>query len=357
VRDEVELPTLHPGKSIALVALGLGVYLIYLYHVGFSEIIDSLEEVDPLLFAVGFVLALMGVLFDGLAWKRVARKFDFQVSTRDVFSMYLSYIFLNNLIPSGSFSGETARIYFLEKLAGDSSLDRASATVAGTRIITSVPFFLGTILGLGYLVLNANIPAWALATCSSITLLMVFINVVFIGFCFSNTWLEGLICRIIDGLERLFHVNINRTTCVSVVRRFHESMKNLTDHRRTLLISTLWAFAAWLSMNLVAFVTFRSLGVNVPMGAIFAVYAVMIFLQMLPLVLPGGVGLVDIVMITLFNAVGVPMHIAVAATILSRLIQLWFLTILGGVATVYLLKKIDRKMLSKGNQGTRLQAA
>jgi uncharacterized protein (TIRG00374 family) len=67
----------------------------------------------------------------------------------------------------------------------------------------------------------------------------------------------------------------------------------------------------------------------------------MIFLQMLPLVLPGGIGLVDIVMITLFNAVGVPMHAAVAATILTRLIQLWFLTALGGLSTAYLVRRVE----------------
>jgi hypothetical protein len=47
-------------------------------------------------------------------------------------------------------------------------------------------------------------------------------------------------------------------------------------------------------------------------------------------------------MITLFSAIGVPTSYAVAATILSRLIQLWFLTIAGGAATAYLLKRIDK---------------
>jgi uncharacterized protein (TIRG00374 family) len=83
------------------------------------------------------------------------------------------------------------------------------------------------------------------------------------------------------------------------------------------------------------------MGMSVPLRAVFAVYAVMIFLQMLPLFLPGGVGFVDIVMSTLFAAIGIPMHAAVAATILTRLIQLWLLTALGGLATAYLVKKIN----------------
>jgi uncharacterized protein (TIRG00374 family) len=258
-----------------------------------------------------------------------------------MFLIYLSAIFLNNLIPSGSFSGETGRIYFLDKLTGGSRLDVSSATVAATRIITAIPFIAGTVVGLVYLIFMADVPGWALAACSSITLFLLCINAIFIGVCFSASWLEGIACKIIDWINKAFHLKVDRNICVDVVRQFNTSMNRIVDHRKTLLISTFWAFAAWLCMNLVAFVTFRSMGVKVSIGAIFAVYAVMIFLQMLPLVLPGGIGLVDIVMITLFNAVGVPMHAAVAATILTRLIQLWFLTALGGLSTAYLVRRVE----------------
>ena len=123
-------------------------------------------------------------------------------------------------------------------------------------------------------------------------------------------------------------------------------MKMLAEHKRTLLISTFWAVAGWLSMTLVAVIVFRSMGISVPLRAVFAVYAVMIFLQMLPIFLPGGVGLVDIVMSTLFAAISLPMHSAVAATILIRLIQLWILTAIGGLAMAYLVKKINHNDLT-----------
>jgi uncharacterized protein (TIRG00374 family) len=341
--QDIQLPDLHPRKSLALIALGMGAYFVYLYHVGFQEVMESLYNVNIFIFSLSFLIALIGVLFDGLAWRKVASKFNYNVSVGDVFHMYMSCIFLNNLIPSGSFSGETARVYFLDKLTFNSRLDQSSATVAATRIITAIPFILGTVVGLYYLIFLAEAPKWALATCSSITLFLLGVNAIFIGICFSNSWLEGIIFKIADHMEGPFHMKVDRNLCTRVVRRFHQSMKKLTVHRRTLAISTFWSFAAWICMNLVAFVTFRSMGVNVPVAAIFAVYAVMIFLQMLPLVLPGGIGLVDIVMITLFNAVGVPMHDAVAATILTRLVQLWFLTALGGISTAYLVRKIDHK--------------
>jgi hypothetical protein len=341
VSTEIELPTVRPGKSIALIGLGMGAYFLYLYHVGFQDVISSLKNVNLTLFVLAVLLALMGVLCDALAWRAIALKFDYKVPIWDIFLIYMSCNFMNNLIPSGSFSGETARIYFLEKLDGGSRIDRSSATVAATRIITAIPFFLGTVIGLIYLNLATDAPAWALATCSAITLILLFLNAAFFGVCFADNWLERIIFTLVDFIEKLFHIHVERTQCSSIIDRFHESMKMLAEHRRTLFISVFWAVAGWLSMTMVAVIVFRSMGVFVPLRAVFAVYAVMIFLQMLPLFLPGGVGLVDIVMSTLFTAIGLPMHSAVAATIIIRLIQLWLLTALGGLATAYLVKKIN----------------
>lgn len=158
MKGEIELPTIQAKKSIALIAVGLLAYSLYLYHAGYQDVIESLKSIKLSLFALAALLALLGVLFDALAWRSIVLKFDYKVPIRDIFLIYLSCGFMNNLIPSGSFSGETARIYFLEKLDGGSRIGQSSATVATTRIITAIPFFLGTAIGLAYLDLATNAP-------------------------------------------------------------------------------------------------------------------------------------------------------------------------------------------------------
>jgi len=165
VKSDIELPTIHPKKSIALIAVGLFIYSLYLYYAGYQDAIDTLRSAAISLFALAVVLALLGVLCDALAWRAIALKFNYKVPVKDIFLIYLSCGFMNNLIPSGSFSGETTRVYFLEKLDGGCRIDQSSATVATTRIITAIPFFLGTAIGLAYLDLVTNAPPWALATC------------------------------------------------------------------------------------------------------------------------------------------------------------------------------------------------
>ena len=345
VKSDIELPTIHPKKSIALIAVGLFIYSLYLYYAGYQDAIDSLRSTAISLFALAVVLALLGVLCDALAWRAIALKFNYKVPVKDIFLIYLSCGFMNNLIPSGSFSGETTRVYFLEKLDGGCRIDQSSATVATTRIITAIPFFLGTAIGLAYLDLVTNAPPWALATCYAIALVLLLLNATFFGICFADNWLERIAFSIIKYAERILHVHIDQNQCSRILGRFHHSMMLLAEHKRTLFISTFWALAGWLCMTTVAVVVFRSMGVIVSFWAVLAVYSVMIFLQMLPIFLPGGVGLVDIVMSTLFTAIGIPVHTAVAATILIRLVQLWMLTAIGGLATAYLVKKINRKNL------------
>ncbi|MGB3944779.1 MAG: lysylphosphatidylglycerol synthase transmembrane domain-containing protein [Methanothrix sp.] len=338
--EGVDLPTIPGHRSAALVVLGLSAYFGYLYHLGFDDVTASLAEVNLAIFGLAFLLSLLDVVFNALAWEAVVRELDYRISLTDVFLIYMSSIFLNNLIPSGSVSGETGRLYFLNKIAGNARLDSSTASVAATRIITAVPFLLGMSFGLAYLVLFYEVPYWALTTCFSMILLMASAGLLFLGFCFSESWLLGTANLVIDQAERLLHRTVNRSLYCGITRQFQQSMFLLRERNGPIILSLFWAVCGWLSLNLVAFAAFRSLGVEIPILAIFAVYSVIMVFQSMPLILPGGLGIVDILMIALFTAVGVSLHDAAAATILARVAQLWFHTFLGGICTAYLLRKV-----------------
>ena len=353
--QDLELPAINARRSTALVVLGLFGYFAYLRHLGLGEVSASLAQVNLAVFGLAFLLSLLDIVFNALSWKTLVRELDYGISLLDVFLIYMSSIFLNNLIPSGSVSGETARLYFLSKIAGNARLDSSTASVAATRIITAIPFVLGMSAGLAYLVLWYEVPSWALTTCFSMIFLMVSVGALFVGVCFSESWLSGAVNVVIDQVESLFKRSVNRSFYSSITRSFQQSMLLLLRNKnRPLVISSFWAFSGWLSLNLVAFATFRSLGVEVPIFAIFAVYSVIMVFQNLPLILPGGVGIVEILMTALFTAVGVSLHDAAAVTILARVAQLWFHTFLGGVCTVYLLRKVDE--LEKRRGSSRVQA-
>ena len=351
--QDLELPTIDPKKSTVLVVLGLFAYFAYLCHLGLGEVTASLSQVNLSIFGLAFLLSLLNVVFNALSWKTLIRELDYRISLADVFSIYMSSIFLNNLIPSGSFSGETARIYFLGKVgragkvgkvegASASRFDVSFASVAASRIITAVPFVLGMVLGLAYLTSLRQVPAWALTTCFAMIIFTVSVGSAFVGICFEERWLQRMVGAVISPLERIFRRDLDRELCTGAVSGFMRSMQLLRQRNGALLISLIWAFAGWLCLEIVAFAAFRSLGVEVSLLAIFAVYSVIIVFQTLPLGLPGGIGLVEILMTALFSAVGISIYDAAAVTILIRLVQLWFLALLGGLSTVHLMRRIER---------------
>jgi len=344
VNRETALPKIQVSKSSALVVLGLGIYLAYLHRLGLGEVAESLQGMSLPFFFAALALSLMMVGFNALSWKRIAEELDISASFGDHFLIYLSSIFANNLIPSGSFSGETARIYFMGKVAGGSRYDASFASVAASRIITAVPFVLGMILGLGYLALGSSAPPWALTACFAMMVFSVSAGIFFVGICFEERWLQRMVSFAIGPLERIFRREVDREVCSGAVSGFMRSMQMLLQRERRggLLASLGWAVAGWICLVMVAFAAFRSLDVEVSIFAILAVYSVIIVFQTFPFGLPGGIGLVEILMTALFFAVGVSIYDAAAVTILIRLVQLWFLALLGGVSTLHLLRRIER---------------
>jgi uncharacterized membrane protein YbhN (UPF0104 family) len=164
------------------------------------------------------------VIFNALSWKTLVKGLEYRISLLDVFSIYMSSIFLNNLVPSASVSGETARLDFLNTIAGNARLDSSTASVAAIRIITAIPFVFGMSAGLVHPVIWYEVPSWALTTCFSMTFLMISVGALVVGICFSESWLLGTVNVVIDQAERIFKRRVNRSFYCSITRQFQESM-------------------------------------------------------------------------------------------------------------------------------------
>lgn len=342
VNRETALPKIRASRSSALILLGMGIYIAYLRRLGLGEVAESLEGLSLAALSAAIGLSLLMVGFNSLSWGRIAEELDLSASFGDLFMIYLSSIFANNLIPTGSFSGETARTYFLARIGGGGRYDAALASVAASRIVTAVPFILGMVLGIGYIARLHAVPGWALTACFGMMVFSVSAGFAFVGICFEERWMQRTAAAAVGPLERIFRRELDREVCSGAVAGFMRSMILLRERRGAILEALAWAIAGWISLVMVALAAFASLGVGVSPLAIVAVYSVVIVFQTLPLGLPGGIGLVEILMTALFSAIGIPIHDAAAVTILIRLVQLWFLALLGGLSTFHLIRRIER---------------
>ncbi len=129
-----------------------------------------------------------------------------------------------------------------------------------------------------------------------------------------------------------------RTAVVDAVCSFQDGFLTLGDNPKGLVLSVFFSILAWIADICIAILVFISLGstatASISLGGIVVVYLISTTLQYLPIgVIPGEIGLVEIVMTTLFTLVGKPQGIPIfaLATILIRSLTLWLRLLIGGL--------------------------
>ena len=85
-----------------------------------------------------------------------------------------------------------------------------------------------------------------------------------------------------------------------------------------------------------SFLVFVSLGHPVSFVLLTIVYSIIVIIQNIPIGVPGEVGVVEIVMTGVYGLFGVPLGISVAATVLIRVLTVWFRFLLGFVAVQWI---------------------
>jgi uncharacterized protein (TIRG00374 family) len=84
----------------------------------------------------------------------------------------------------------------------------------------------------------------------------------------------------------------------------------------------------WSTGSLTAYMVSLSLGRPIDFWAIVLVYALIEFIQQLNIFIPGGLGIVDATLTGAFVLLGVPLPMAAAISLLTRLATYWFEVIL-----------------------------
>jgi len=75
---------------------------------------------------------------------------------------------------------------------------------------------------------------------------------------------------------------------------------------------------------------------QVPFSTIAIVYCISIGIQSAPVGIPGEVGVLEVVMTSLYTLLNVDIGVAAAATILTRVITLWLRLLIGGLTVQWL---------------------
>ena len=146
-------------------------------------------------------------------------------------------------------------------------------------------------------------------------------------------WIAGSLARLSRGrwkFERLKH------SAEKMLKAFHDGIDTLIAQKSRLVLPVSLSIFAWALDLLISVFVFQALDALRSFSLVAIVYSISVAIQTIPIGVPGEVGVLDIVMTSLYTLLGVDITIAAVATVLIRILTLWLRLLIGGLTVQWL---------------------
>jgi uncharacterized protein (TIRG00374 family) len=322
-------------KTFALPLIGIAAFVIYIYvfNVDIQEIFGEVQKIQSSYYILAVIASLLDIFLFTVAWQSLLRFLSVKFPVLKLFAFVWIGIYVDTIIPAESVSGEIAKIYLVNKEENGTS-GRATASIVAHRLIsmgiTIVTLLVGAVLLLVQSLLYGIMLSLILFLIAMVC--MFFVIVVF--FSFKETWtfrmLDGLI-RFAEWISRgRWKLTKLRDEVLQTQKDFHIAVKEYVHAPKTLFTASLFSSVSWVCALLVYYFTFQAIGYpQISWSAILVISAVFVAVKSIPIGIPFEVGLPEITLTVLLQMFGVPVGIAVTATVLSRLLTLWLRFFIG----------------------------
>lgn len=324
-------------RSIPFLLIGLSIFICYLYFfVGIPEMIEIIRSVNLFFYSLAVVSLLLAMLFYSLTWQYFLRPLSVKVSFRKTFLFIWVGVFADLLIPAESISGDASKVYLMTK-DSDENAGSVVASIVSHRILSTTINLISLIIGsLAFVILKYELPGFIL----NLILLVAVGNAISIGFlfllCLRKEIAEKIIDSLLNFLKFILRGRLQLTTVRFKVRKalkaFHQAFEVLGRNPKSLAQPVAFSLASWFFSAFMSFLVFVSLGHPIHFNFVIIVYSIRCAIRSIPLGIPAEVGIMEVLMTTLYSLFGVPIGISAAATVLIRVLTVWFRLFIGFMA-------------------------
>ena len=340
-------------RGLPLLLIGLLIFLFYFYFfggiAGLTDVVAELQTANLFYYSLTFISIVLSILFYSLAWHRLMSLLSIETTFRKAFLYVWVGNFVDILVPAEAVSGEVSKAYLMSKNSNVNS-GKVVASIVSHRILSMTVTLGGLIISSVFFILKYKPPELILdfviviASCTALSIiLLVYLSVREQTTRKFVNWVISLVARISRGRWKLTTL---RSKAQKMLKAFHQGIEILTRNPRGLAGPVVFSIAAWFFDLLIAFLVFTSIDFEISLSAIIMVYSISVALQTIPIGIPGEVGFMEIAMTALYTLLGVPIVVSVAATVLTRVVTLWFKLIVGYAAVQW----IGIKVLMGGTQ-------
>ncbi len=319
-----------------VIIIGAIIFTIFAKEIGYERLLYLMGNVNKPLVLLVLIFNFLNLIAFTKTWQLLTQT---DVSFYKLFRFYMAGTFINNITPAFGTGGEPIKALLLGKETGRSKAE-CFAGVVSQRMLNMFPFLFIGIIGSGLLFSRPELRlgTWELLALMFSIMLGLSAFALIIYFYVRKDRLSSFVhssirffTPFIGLVKKGFDSRAYSEAVEESINSFHGGLRNIHHNKSGIIKATLFSFLGWIFDILAIYTVFLSLGnVHIHLSVLIISYTISMVSGWLPLFLPGGLGIVDGTMALLFIYGGVPVDIAVLATLLYRLASYWFNTIIGG---------------------------
>jgi len=331
-------------KTVLFPLIGLTAFFLYIYlfQVDIPAIIATAQRANPIIYAIAIALSLVEVFFFSVSWRVLVNFLKIKLSIARSYLFVWYGIFVDTIIPAESVSGEALRVYLIAKEQSDQTYGKTVASLVTHRLLGMGMNVAVLIVGVVLLFTETQIDPLIFNLIVFLAIGITAMLLLIMFFAFKEKWS----LKVIDWLVRLgnwitrrkWHLQLNKIKedAFKMATSFHDSMKEFKRSPKALVLSFFYLALTWVFSLSIPYLVFMSVGFPVSWSIILITATIVLAVKSIPIGVPFEVGLPEVTMYTLYVGLGVPGDISATATILSRIITLWFRFFVGFIAQQWL---------------------
>jgi uncharacterized protein (TIRG00374 family) len=317
--------------------------VIILLLIDFDRLVIILLSINFDLLILAILLELAGFLIWTLKWKLIIGKLE-KINFITLFLGLMSGNCLNTNVLRARIFGGFGRALFLKNVTKDHGHGNWYATVVIDQTTNSFVFSILVIFSLLFLILFLDIPWWLSILLETIAIILLMLSV--FAYMSKHRMKKSTIVKFFySTLKRIYELSIckfirNRYSyqkfeelVITGLNEFEKTYRSIIKDRKILKRDIGLSVLMFALIYAKAYVIFRSVGYVISIPSLIVSLTMTLGIISI-LLIPGGFGVKELIMIGMYSMVGVPVTTAAVVSLIDRATYMFFVIIIAYAATI-----------------------
>jgi uncharacterized protein (TIRG00374 family) len=323
-------------RWLFLTSIGLILFAAYLAYTNPFRVLMEVGRFDPWAFALALAINYAGMFLFAASWYILLRVLGVGVGLWEAVRAMFASLFVVWLIPI-PVGTEIIRAYLVRD-EENSGMGKAIASVVVHKAYYNISFgllialasFMVTVFWQGPMPVSPGFVALVILFALGSSLIYgLFLRPATLMAVYGRS--PGWVRR--NLFDRLVDTSREEGGFPSVVKEIEAAVGTLRGKPLLNLLSILMVAFHWITGSVTAYIIAVSLGWRIDFWVVVLIYALIEFIQQLNVFIPGGLGIIDASLTGAFVVLGVPLSMASAISLLTRLATYWLELVLAAAVT------------------------